>query len=248
LIYWSYSEVLKNHPRPDPQYAWNLAVTGLQEEFMAPRLETIEAALVDLNGRPICSITGNVIKSSRTVAIAHILGLNRDPTTWNILQVDKNKRIRLWWGVIIHDRWWGSNFYVISKTLTCGRSSFAHGVPSNITKDQYDVPLCELQALLDSNNTSPLRVRGAKCFIALCSLTNILGDVLPLLYNLHIKTLKDASKRIRRIKVDLDEWEEEQADWLIIESGKPPAAGSSSLQLGFLAVKMLLCRLSLKVS
>jgi len=96
---------LKHHPRPDPQYAWNLAVAGLQEEFLAPRIETIEAALVDLNGRPISSVTGNVITSSRTVALAHILGLNHDPTTWNISQEEKDRRVRLWWGVLIHDRW-----------------------------------------------------------------------------------------------------------------------------------------------
>ena len=132
--------------------------------------------------------------------------------------------------------------------LTVHRSSFAHGVPSNVTKDQYDVPMCELRALLGSKETSSSRGRGTECFIALCSLTEILGDVLPLLYNLHSKTSKEASKRIRRIKVDLDEWEKSLPGWLIIDSGNAPAAGSSSLQLGFLAVKMLLCRLSLKVS
>jgi hypothetical protein len=54
----------------------------LQEEFLAPSIETVEAALIELNGRPIESITGNAINSGRTVALAHILGLNRDPSTW----------------------------------------------------------------------------------------------------------------------------------------------------------------------
>jgi hypothetical protein len=107
--------------------------------------------------------------------------------------------------------------------------------------------MCELDALLGSSGSSHSRRRGAECFIALCSLTNILGDILPLLYNLHIKTSKEAPKRIRRIKVDLDEWEESLPDWLTIDSNRAPVSGSSSLQLGFLAVKMLLCRLSLKV-
>ena len=105
LIYWSSSDVLKAHPRPDIYYAWNLAVASLQEEFLARSIETVEAALIELDGRPIESITGNVINSGRTVALAHILGLNRDPSTWRISDEEKCWRIRLWWGVLIHDQW-----------------------------------------------------------------------------------------------------------------------------------------------
>jgi len=72
---------LIHRPGPDSQYAWNLAMSGLQEEFFSPRIGSIEAALIDLNGRPITSITGNVLTSGQTVALAHILDLNRDPTT-----------------------------------------------------------------------------------------------------------------------------------------------------------------------
>jgi hypothetical protein len=78
----------------------------LQEEFLAPSIETVEAALIELNGRPIESITGNVINSGRTVALAHSLGLNRDPSTWKISDEEKCRRIKLWWGVLIHDRWY----------------------------------------------------------------------------------------------------------------------------------------------
>jgi hypothetical protein len=105
LIYWHQSAELKKHPRPDVAYAWNLAVTALHEEFLSPSLHTLYASLLDLNGRPVTSITGNVLQSGRTVALAHSLGLNRDPSNWSISTDEKHARIRLWWGVLIHDRW-----------------------------------------------------------------------------------------------------------------------------------------------
>jgi hypothetical protein len=105
LIYWDRSENLRRHPCPNIQYAWNLAVAALQEEFMAPGMSTVHAALLDLNGRPTTSITGNTITSSKTVGLSHILGLNRDPRSWKISDAERHMRIRLWWGVLIHDRW-----------------------------------------------------------------------------------------------------------------------------------------------
>lgn len=81
-------------------------MAALQEEFLSPSLDTLYAALLDLNGRPVTSITDNVLTSGKTVALAHSLGLNRDPSSWNISKDEKHARIRLWWGVLIHDRWW----------------------------------------------------------------------------------------------------------------------------------------------
>jgi hypothetical protein len=104
LVYWHRSEKLQQQPCPDLQYVWNLAVAALQEEFLAPGMSTVHAALLDLNGRPTTSITGNTINCGRTIGLSHILGLNRDPLTWRISEAEKNMRVRLWWGVLIHDR------------------------------------------------------------------------------------------------------------------------------------------------
>jgi hypothetical protein len=132
--------------------------------------------------------------------------------------------------------------------LTENRSSFAHGVPSNINKDNYDVPVCTTSMLVGSQPKSQTRIQGAESFIALCALTEILGNVLPLVYNLQITSFKDSSKVIRRLNTELDQWEENLPEWLSLSdgNGSGPAPGSSSLQLGVLALKMLLCRLSLK--
>jgi hypothetical protein len=105
LLYWDSSPLLHQHPRPDISYAWNLAMTALQDEFLSPGLSTIYAALIDLSGRPSLWLTGNLINSGRTVALAHSLGLNRNPRKWKMSKQDQDVRIRLWWGIVVHDRW-----------------------------------------------------------------------------------------------------------------------------------------------
>jgi hypothetical protein len=105
LLYWDSSPVLRQHPRPDMTYAWNLTVTALQEDFLSPGLSTIQSVLIDLIGRPSLWLTGNLINSGRTVALAHSLGLNRNPRRWEMTKKDQDIRIRLWWAIVVHDRW-----------------------------------------------------------------------------------------------------------------------------------------------
>lgn len=106
LVYWRHTPKLASHPKPDVRYAVNLTVSALHEEFSAPGLSTISCALIDLTGRPIFSMTGNAISCGRLVSLAHCLGLNRDPSNWKLPQSEKDHRVRLWWGVVIHDRWY----------------------------------------------------------------------------------------------------------------------------------------------
>ena len=80
-------------------------MSALQEDFMAPSSSTVHAALLDLVGRPIHGVIGNIVNAGRTVTLAHSLGLNRDPTSWKATEHEKIVRIKLWWGVLIHDYW-----------------------------------------------------------------------------------------------------------------------------------------------
>ncbi|PYH40921.1 putative C6 transcription factor [Aspergillus saccharolyticus JOP 1030-1] len=231
LVYWKHTPKLACHPKPDVRYAVNMTVAALHEEFSAPGLSTISAALIDLTGRPIFSMTGNAISSGRMVSLAHCLGLNRDPSHWKLSPAEKNHRIRLWWGVVIHDRW----------------GSFGHGVPPQIAKNQYDVPLPTIDVLIPPASRTPERVRAAHCHIALCQLTEILGELLPLVYGLQHRFPRETTKKVRQIRTDLDVWEDSLPDWL----RNPPRtsegriSGTSSLQLAFLAVKMLVSRVEL---
>jgi hypothetical protein len=128
------------------------------------------------------------------------------------------------------------------------RSSFAHGVPATIAKDQYDVPLPDIEVL--RLRPSRGQERGVESFFALCTLTEILADILPLVYNLQVKGYRESPRKLRRIQTQLDDWEEGLPQWLrpSNEDGTGPPSGSSSLQLSLLAVKMLMCRIALRVS
>ena len=92
-------------------------------------------------------------------------------------------------------------------------------------------------------------LRAAHCHIALCQLTEILGELLPLVFGM-ASTPRETSNTIRQINSNLDVWEDSLPDWLrdpIAHSGLR-IAGSCSLRLSFLAVKMLVRRVELKVS
>jgi hypothetical protein len=39
------------------------------------------------------------------VAMAHDLGLNIEPTDWDISEAEKRRRRRIWWAVYMQDKW-----------------------------------------------------------------------------------------------------------------------------------------------
>lgn len=72
---------------------------------MAPGLSTVYSAILEMMGRPIFSVLGNDVNNGRTVSLANSLGLHRDPSNWRRSSTEKSLRIRLWWAVLINDRW-----------------------------------------------------------------------------------------------------------------------------------------------
>ncbi|OJD35573.1 c6 transcription factor [Diplodia corticola] len=233
LTFWNFSDTLKHHHCPSEQYFWNHAIAALQEDFLAPNLYTLYSSMVDLLGRPVGSIQGNIMNSGRTTALAHSLGLNRDPSEWRTATREKKMRIRIFWGCMVLDQW----------------SSFAHGVPPSILRRQYDVPLPTLSMLLTPGNETIERVQAAECFIQLCRLSQILGDVLPLVYDLS-EPDKEIWRKLRRLECDLDEWEQKLPEFLQVGAveNATSVSGASSLHFGYLSVRMLTCRLSYRVA
>lgn len=134
--------------------------------------------------------------------------------------------------------------------LTFCRGSFGHGVPPQIARNQYDVPLPTLEVLLPNGPGTTERVRAAHCHIALCRLTEILGELLPLVYDLQHRYPRETSKKLRQIRTELEMWEDSLPDWLRPPTRcvEPEIWGPSSLYLSFLAVKMLVSRVELNVS
>ncbi|KAL3418565.1 fungal specific transcription factor domain-containing protein [Phlyctema vagabunda] len=243
IISWNLSAKIAatGRPRPDVRYIWNLTVKALHEDFLAPSFSTVLASILDLTGRPTTSITYNSTNLGRTVALSQSLGLNHNPSTWNLDQRQKSLRIRTWWGILIHDRW----------------ASLTHGTPPHVNRTQYDVPLPDMESLLIRNITNPAsipsedaRIRGAQCFIALCQLTEILGGILPLIYDIQARHENNNIRAVRRYETNLDEWEDLLPSWLNPVGGQfdRGAPGALSLQLSFFAVKMCLSRIALQES
>ncbi|KAL4915463.1 fungal-specific transcription factor domain-containing protein [Aspergillus aurantiobrunneus] len=238
LLLWKTSSKITatSRPVPDIRYMWNLTVSAMNDDFLSPNFSTVLACILDLLGRPITSITYNAINVGRVVALSQSLGLNRNPATWGLEPRQKSLRIRTWWGILIHDQW----------------ASLSHGTPPHIHKSVWDVPLPDSDSLLVSMTpgealSSDARVQGARSFVALCSLTVLLGQILPLVYVLETRPLENSFRALRRYETTLNEWEEGLPSWLRPTSPtfERKAAGALNLQLSFLAVKLCLSRITL---
>ncbi|KAI5366346.1 hypothetical protein Slin15195_G078660 [Septoria linicola] len=95
LHFWQTSERLTHQAQPDLTFMWNQAVSALHEDFLGATMSTTHASLLDLIGRPVLSIAGNVVTLERTVSLAHSLGLHRDPMGWHTTKHEKEIRVRL---------------------------------------------------------------------------------------------------------------------------------------------------------
>lgn len=246
LVFWRCSPVLRCVPQPDMAFAWNQHVLAMHDDFLAPTVSTVHAALLDMVGRPVFGIQGNIVDAGRTVALAQSLGLHRDPSQWRAREHEKGVRIRLWWGVVVHDAWYDCSLSfdrpcVQYCVLKCGRSSIAHGTPPLIRSEFADVPFPEV------SKVQQLDAGSQHTFTHLCRLTHTLAQVLPLVYTLGPS--KDESQALRRLECDVDEWEQRLPPNVKLILGNPSTAcnGSSSLHFCLLSVRLLLARLSLRV-
>ncbi|KAK6531420.1 hypothetical protein TWF281_008225 [Arthrobotrys megalospora] len=238
---WDRSEILRLHPRPDSDYIWNLAVRALQEDSTSPSFSTIPICSINVIGRPSLWYVGNIANSSRVVALAHSFGLHRDPRKWNKTPAEKELRIKMWWCIFIIDSW----------------SSLSHGTPPNIAKGCHDVKLPDTKLSSGISSTSSPRTNTTanaylpssgltSSFYSLCSLTQILAEILPMVYHLNPdpRTLMET---LRTTATMLGKWEESQTPE---STRRPPAKDNASSHLHFcyLSVKLLFSRLSLRAA
>lgn len=106
LIYWKNSVKLRSDRIPDIRFIWNQANEALHSElFLSPGISTVMAIIINVCGRPSTSIFGNGGMVGTAVALSNALGLNRDPSDWSISALERSLRMRIWWLVVIHDRW-----------------------------------------------------------------------------------------------------------------------------------------------
>ena len=191
---------------------------------------TILALCYDLAGRPSRCLVGNVANVARIVGLSHAIGLNHHCEHWAISELQKRLRWKVWWAVLIQDRWF----------------HFAHGTPPLISQDQHNVPAPAKDLLVDMR-TEPLeREKAAEVYIALCSLTDIIGDLLPSIYCLRPRSGENAIRKVADVESCLHRWTQARPAWMNLFDfvQRPSIPGYTNLQLSNLAVRMLLSQIA----
>ncbi|CAG8248089.1 unnamed protein product [Penicillium salamii] len=225
LTYWRHDPVLSRERCPDSRFVWNLAIEASYSELHASAgISTIKSLLLDVGGRPTTSMTGNGVRLSSALSLCHSLGLNRNPLPWDIPQAEKHLRMKVWWSVLIHDRW----------------SSLTYGTPPHIRRSQYDVPLPIPEYLSDWEYN-----RAANSvFIELMNLTDVLDHCLEHVYNIRI----ESQSPTRNLELDLNKWVDSltgEIRKIIIRGSNLDIPGASNLRLAYLATRLLLRRTDL---
>ncbi|KAH8660216.1 fungal-specific transcription factor domain-containing protein [Xylariales sp. PMI_506] len=229
LIYWTSSPTLAQHRPPDNRAVWNLANDALYSELhLSPGISTATAILVNVGGRPTTSLIGNGVQLGAAVSLAHSLGLNHDPMPWDTPETEKLLRMKIWWTILIHDRW----------------LSLAHGTPPHIQKSQYDVSSPGANPLLQQSQSQAGR-EAAPIFIAFFGLTEVLEQCLQQLYNFE----RTEGHGVAHLELKLNQWLdklEPQVRRIITRGTQLEVPGAANLRLAFLAIVLLLRRLELE--
>ncbi|OQE87612.1 hypothetical protein PENNAL_c0019G09138 [Penicillium nalgiovense] len=225
LTQWQHDPLLSRERCPDVRFVWNLAIEASYSELHASAgISTIKAILLDVGGRPTTSMTGNGVRLGSAVALCHSLGLNRNPLPWDIPREEKHLRMKIWWSILLHDRW----------------SSLAYGTPPHIRRAQYDVPLPVPEYLSDWE-----RDHGANAvFIELMNLTDVLDHCLEQVYSIRIETQGPS----KNLELELNKWVHSLTGDIrkvIIRGSNLNIPGASNLRLAYLATRLLLRRIDL---
>ncbi|KAH8880764.1 fungal-specific transcription factor domain-containing protein [Thozetella sp. PMI_491] len=225
MAFWRWSPRLSAHHCPDVRFIWNMASEALYSElYLSPGIATIIAILINTGGRPTTSMIGNSVQLGSAVSLAHSLGLNRDPLDWDMQPSEKLFRIKLWWGLLIHDKW----------------CCLAYGTPSHIRRGQYDVPTPRLEYLC-SQIATPQEVAASSVYVALATLTETLDNYLEYLYRLDLPEGFAGGKNVADLGAGLDNWEESLGDdvrRIIIRGTNLHIPGAANLRLAYLSIRL----------
>ncbi|CAH0019159.1 unnamed protein product [Clonostachys rhizophaga] len=232
LFYWDLIPGLSTYTRPNQDFVCYISVASITATTDEGDMATVSALCLGVSGRPWRRLVHNAAGVARAVAVAHTMGLNHDCSGWNIKDLEKCMRWKVWWVVLILDQW----------------SNFAQGTPTYISKGQYDVPLPTMDILLTRKRAqSTKHIRAAEVYLQLCRLTEILGDILPLIYQIHTPTnIHNTASRLSGPNEVLDQWVDNLPHWLNMSDfhERPFVPGLANLQLSYLSVRMLLRRIA----
>ena len=160
-------------------------ISRLPIERRHPRLETIEACLLFLQRHSTIhrspTLPGLWGDIGAIAGMTHDLGLNVDPSAWNLSPSDASRRLRIWWALYIQDKW----------------SALGLGRPSYLNDEHSNVPMITIDNFshVGLDNESITLVPALQ-FVAMAKLTTILSDLLSTFYTLR------AMDRLKLLPVD----------------------------------------------
>ncbi|KAL3297608.1 fungal specific transcription factor domain-containing protein [Colletotrichum asianum] len=234
MIFWKNCPDLPSEYCPDSRFIWNQATETLFSELhISPGISTIIAIILNVGGRPTTSMIMNEIQLGAAVSLAQSLGLNRDPTDWNISIPEKCLRMKIWWALVVHDKW----------------LSLAYGTPPQIKRFQYDVPDPTLD-FLTSKDASDAQNGAASVFIALVTLTGVLDKYLEFVYDLNQDRDQDNGQTSLGLELSLGQWEDSLSDdvrRIITRGNNLHIPGAANLRLAYLSTKLLRRRIELDI-
>ncbi|RKL36243.1 hypothetical protein BFJ72_g8372 [Fusarium proliferatum] len=161
--------------------------------------------------------------------MAHSLGLNHSPISWEIPQSEKNLRMKIWWALLIHDKW----------------LSLSHGTPPLISPTLNDVPQPLVQDICGEGSSSE-QALNASVYIALVGLTEVLDLHLR---HVHQFSLSDETTDTTHLELALNNWIETLSDGIrrvVIRGNNLKIPGAANLRLSYLTVRLLLQRIELE--
>ncbi|KAM0751830.1 hypothetical protein T439DRAFT_325021 [Meredithblackwellia eburnea MCA 4105] len=200
--------------------AWKIVVANTAPSPLA-RLSSVQATLIDINGRCSRNPSGNFKNFATAIGIARLLGLHLDCSRWTIPRWERRLRTRIWWALIIYDT---------CTALSFGRDSLIHN---------WNVPLPSR-----SHEDSP----PYHAFVALSELCVILGRFLPLLTSTRHTSERLQAAEIRRRLAgisstarELDRWRASTQALFNVAPGDA-APGVCSLELQYLGSAVQVAR------
>ncbi|CAH0046891.1 unnamed protein product [Clonostachys solani] len=196
---------------------------------LCPGLHTLVAIVLNASGRPTSLVFNNVGQLGFAISIAFMLGLNRDPSTWDIPSHEKRLRKNVWRALLICDGW----------------SSLAYGIPPRILNSQTDMPLPSIM-ILDAPPKPALEERVVAVFCALATLTEVLNDYLQTLHK--YRQLGHSPTQLPVLS-SLQDWKDSTSGdvrRIVFRGADLKTPGAANLRLLFLSVQFLQHRVCLE--
>jgi hypothetical protein len=176
-MFWKHEPAQGGPLQLDLHDLFQEAHSALHREFHAPNLWKLQACLLLLYERPADNATIETpctwVFSAHTVACAQMIGLHREPGSWQIEPWEKSLRKRLWWSTYVANIW---SSVCHGNPPLIHSDSFTTATPSiNDLKFDEDVPE-ELLYMVDESS-SDVDISTSARFLQMVNLSRILHDL-----------------------------------------------------------------------